>query len=279
MVNLFFDCGWKSSRSLLDGYLKFTHERKGVWGNLRGVYTLEEADVVIFIGSYTGKNYPGKPVVQLRREPDSVERFIRHPQAKAILDYNDNDPRGYHACTWEMEWDFGMLQDMKYPSKSKKASLISTDKWAHRNDIVAAIANAVGDQVDYFGIGMQNIVGPSLYKGQLNFPKDKCKMPGLKDYHYSIAIENSKQVNYFSEKIIDCYLGWTFPIYWGCPNIDDFFPKGSYIDLEELSGRSLERILNTSPSSDQINILKECRDLVLHKYSLWPTLERIINTI
>ena len=29
--------------------------------------------------------------------------------------------------------------------------------------------------------------------------------------------------NYFTEKILDCFATYTIPIYYGCPNIGDFF--------------------------------------------------------
>ena len=40
---------------------------------------------------------------------------------------------------------------------------------------------------------------------------------------FSIVIESTKEENYFTEKICDALLSKTIPIYWGCPNIDDFF--------------------------------------------------------
>jgi len=40
---------------------------------------------------------------------------------------------------------------------------------------------------------------------------------------YHIAIENTSYQNMFTEKIIDCFQTKTIPIYYGCPNISDFF--------------------------------------------------------
>lgn len=40
---------------------------------------------------------------------------------------------------------------------------------------------------------------------------------------FSIAIESTKEKSYFTEKLIDCLLTKTVPIYWGAPNIGDFF--------------------------------------------------------
>jgi len=48
------------------------------------------------------------------------------------------------------------------------------------------------------------------------------KIDGLKDYKYQIVVENIQIKNYFSEKIVDCFVTGTIPIYWGCPNLKDF---------------------------------------------------------
>ena len=64
------------------------------------------------------------------------------------------------------------------------------------------------------------------------------KTEGLAKYRFSIAVENSRVPNYFTEKIIDCFLCGTIPIYWGSVNIMHYFnPKGiiQFQDLNELS--------------------------------------------
>jgi hypothetical protein len=38
---------------------------------------------------------------------------------------------------------------------------------------------------------------------------------------FTIAIENSSNKGYHTEKIIDAFLSKTFPIYWGCPNLEE----------------------------------------------------------
>jgi hypothetical protein len=48
------------------------------------------------------------------------------------------------------------------------------------------------------------------------------KLP-LFESRYHLAIENCQSRFYFTEKIIDCFLTDTIPIYWGCQNIGDYF--------------------------------------------------------
>lgn len=52
------------------------------------------------------------------------------------------------------------------------------------------------------------------------------KLP-LFESHYHLAIENCESRFYFTEKLLDCFLTATVPIYWGCRNIGDYFdPRG-----------------------------------------------------
>jgi hypothetical protein len=52
-------------------------------------------------------------------------------------------------------------------------------------------------------------------------PEDDKKYLFNSQYH--IVIESTCAKNYFTEKLIDAMLTKTVPIYWGCPNIGDFF--------------------------------------------------------
>jgi hypothetical protein len=49
------------------------------------------------------------------------------------------------------------------------------------------------------------------------------------DSMFGVAIENFSHRGFFTEKIIDCFLLKTIPIYWGCSNIGDFFNEEGII--------------------------------------------------
>ncbi|RLC36817.1 hypothetical protein DRH27_04670 [Candidatus Falkowbacteria bacterium] len=60
---------------------------------------------------------------------------------------------------------------------------------------------------------------------------------------YHIAIENSDNGFYFSEKLIDCFQTKVVPIYWGTPNIGNYFnPDGMLI------ARSIDEIIEKANS-------------------------------
>jgi len=80
-----------------------------------------------------------------------------------------------------------------------------------------------------------------------------CKINALKDYMFSITIENTKQDYYFTEKLIDCFLTGTVPIYYGCPSIGKFFNINGIIVIDSLT--DLSNILSTI-SIDLYNTMK-----------------------
>ena len=68
------------------------------------------------------------------------------------------------------------------------------------------------------------------------------KVEALAPYHYSIIIEPERIDNYFTEKLIDCFLQRTIPIYWGSPTICDTFDCSGIIQFS-----SAEDIYNILP--------------------------------
>ena len=77
------------------------------------------------------------------------------------------------------------------------------------------------------------------------------------EFQFALVIENSKETNYFTEKIMDCLLTKTIPFYWGCPNIADYFDTTGWIILETESVEEL---------------LEKCRTLTSDYYSTYTNI-------
>jgi len=73
------------------------------------------------------------------------------------------------------------------------------------------------------------------------------KKLGLVDYKFSIAVENTAEKNYYTEKFWDCILTQTVPVYYGCPNISEIVPSDTFISLPDITN------------------YKECRDIINHR--------------
>jgi len=73
------------------------------------------------------------------------------------------------------------------------------------------------------------------------------KLDGIKDYMFHVVIENCKRDYWFTEKLIDCLVTGTVPIYWGCPSIGDFFDTRGFIIVD-----NVEDISNTISLVDSL---------------------------
>lgn len=71
------------------------------------------------------------------------------------------------------------------------------------------------------------------------------------DSQFGVVIENTSSRGYFTEKILDCFLLKTIPLYWGCSNIEDYFdiegiiPFSNVDDLIYISNNLTEDYYNS----------------------------------
>ena len=83
------------------------------------------------------------------------------------------------------------------------------------------------------------------------------KADGLTPYMYSIVIENCQEVDYFTEKIVDCFMCGTIPIYWGANNISNYFDSRGVLSFQTIDElQSILKIISTQDytlRSDAIN--------------------------
>ena len=52
------------------------------------------------------------------------------------------------------------------------------------------------------------------------------------DFLYHIAVENCQYNNWMTEKLFDCFIAKTIPIYWGCPNVEEYFNMDGVLRFE-----------------------------------------------
>jgi hypothetical protein len=114
-------------------------------------------------------------------------------------------------------------EDVAVHEKNKNINFIYSDKqWKHghrlRHTLAEHLKNA-GLDVDHYGSGSENKIEVSKEIGN--------------NYRFSIVIENSIENDYFTEKIIDCFLAGTIPIYWGTRNIKKYFNEDGIIFLPD----------------------------------------------
>ncbi len=83
----------------------------------------------------------------------------------------------------------------------------------------------------------------------------------LFDSQFHICIENVKRRNWFTEKLIDCMVTKTVPIYWGCPNVEDWFDTRGFIVVD-----SVDEIIDACNKLDE-NTYKSMLPYVEENYN------------
>lgn len=96
--------------------------------------------------------------------------------------------------------------------------------YKERTNLISNIYNKL-PFIDFYGWGNYENLKPHVGK----------KWQSLKDYKFSLTIENSSERYYISEKFYDCILSNTIPIYYGCKNIKEFWPENGYIHLDNIT--------------------------------------------
>lgn len=100
--------------------------------------------------------------------------------------------------------------------KAKAISMVASNKdfcEGHRNRQM--VASVLSDRIDTYG----------RFNGG-GYCNDN---EYLAEYMFNVAMENSSDGHYFTEKICNCLASRVVPIYWGCPQIDKYFDMDGII--------------------------------------------------
>lgn len=98
------------------------------------------------------------------------------------------------------------------------------------------------------------------------------------EFQFSLVIENCRQANYFTEKLMDCLLTKTIPIYYGCSNIGRYFDTQGWIILETTNPDELVQKAAVLPDYTQHLETIESNHETAKKYVDYPsTIYRLIN--
>lgn len=277
-----------------DDMLYLTNEKKGIFKNIEITKDISKAEVIIVLEkkhNLLNENIlKNKKVFLFVREPNNhYYNNKNYEENMKIYNYKNF----YHVFTNLSFLNKDLLYFIKLdiPKKNKILSAIvsgiksSSLSYKIRYDFMIKLSKEKKIECDIYGHSWKNELGNS-YKGELGFSNinkksinNTSKLDGLIDYKFSICIENCKMDNYFTEKFTDAILCWTFPIYYGCRNIDKYFPKDSYfvIDINnENVFQEIIKIINQPLTQKNFQALKEARDLILYKYNIMNVVNEIL---
>jgi hypothetical protein len=164
--------------------------------------------------------------------------------------------------------DFKTLEP---PQKKKLLSVIYSDKrltdgHIKRHKFVQALKDHFGDSLEIFGRGFQFVAD---------------KWDAIANYEYHIVIENSYFPHYWTEKLADAFLGWSYPIYYGCPNIADYFDPNSFAAIDIASPQEaiqkIEGVIHLETRNSRLTEIAESRRRILDEYNLFPMIIKLLD--
>ncbi len=258
---------------------------QGIWDGIR--FTLgdeKECDVLLVLNNRMKTDVlahcPEGRVWALMQEP-YVWGFTdwmaeRHDAfARVYTNYAPSaDPRyvaSHPALPWHVNRSFDELIACAPPVKERTCSWIAgnpRDLPGHmkRLSLLRVLQSDRSLDIDFYGRAVRYI---------------EDKWDGLARYRYSIAVENTTWPDYWTEKIADCFLAWTVPVYHGCPNLEKYFPPESFIridiDRPAATREAVRRILAEDDWERRRPAIEEARRRVLFEHQLFPYLARLVR--
>jgi hypothetical protein len=106
------------------------------------------------------------------------------------------------------------------------------------------------------------------------------KVDTLSGYKFSICFENTSYPGYVTEKIIDCLVAGTIPIYIGAPDIDDFVPAEAFIDMRKFkSWVDLDDYINIITEQQAAEMITAGRGFLNSEQGARHTFEAYAETV
>lgn len=258
----------------------------GLWGDLHfSIDTTAPCDTLVVLNNRLEK--PFTTIVS----GHNCWALMQEPYAKGVTDWmaeghkafdkvftnfipnaDDKYVRSQPAIPWHINMSYTELVNLPVPDKKRPLSWIVgnvKDLPGHikRWNFLQALQNVPTMDIDLFGKAVRFI---------------EYKNEGLLPYRYALAVENTCATDYWTEKIADCWLAWSVPIYYGCPNLEDFFPADAFIriDIEdpEKAVAQLREVIAHDDWQKRLPAIAEARELVLNRYQLFPYLSELIRT-
>lgn len=146
------------------------------------------------------------------------------------------------------------IKNKKIYTKTKNVSFIVSNKnfTSGHNYRLEVLKKYKDKDMEHFGRGFKNELPWTI---NFNNIEENGKLLALKDFRFSFAFENDNYPSIFCEKITDCFATGTIPIYWGTPDIGEYFDTSGIIfynddlNIEDLN----EDLYNTKLDSVRNN--------------------------
>lgn len=203
--------------------------------------------------------------------------------------WRDPDPAAFvqvrsHAltpnfCEWHLDATYDQLWTMSIDKTRTLSTVVSGQRQSkaqsQRLDLVHELERH-NVPIDVFG--RDNIERFVNYRGPL---PELDKRDGLLPYRYTIAVENSAERNYLTEKLVDAVLAECLCFYWGCPDAEELLGNDAFIrlpiDYPAASRAVIEAAIAANEYERRLPAIRRAKRRILDDLQLAPTLARVVH--
>jgi hypothetical protein len=169
------------------------------------------------------------------------------------------------------EYNYTSLRNLQITKNEEKISVIMSTKTMsngheYRLKVLEKLKKEMPGKIDVYGKGFNEVPD---------------KLLAIAPYKYHLAFENSYINDYWTEKLADTFIGWSLPLYWGCPNIEEYFSKASLIRLPEDNITDTVALVKKAVEMREYEKRKDdiaqARAAVLEHYNTFAVISRILD--
>ena len=289
MFNVYFiRDGYRGTHALR----RFCPGGKGEWKNIKSVDEMDDADVLVICGTpfmgFDFASFSPEKIMYYKLEPDEfwfVPFYWKYVNPSSHMITMDAHPR---FATWDIKKTYDELLNNDFPEKTKRLSWVTTNYGDGTQEPDIQVLSGHRLRMKFLKDFLKKYPDEMiLYGRRLENYKYKCnkgalydKWEGLADYRYTFSFMNSSQIGFFDEKLVDAIMAGCMPMVWGCPNLEDFLPKNSFIRLDITKDDAIDEaveIANSDFREQNLDELKEAKRILLTELSLMPQLWKDIN--
>jgi glycosyltransferase involved in cell wall biosynthesis len=264
-----------------------TPEGTGVWGDV--AFLRGHSPPADWIGIF---NNPSPRKISIEHSPNRVFFAIGEPPAdslrplhlaqgdRTVVLTSDDElcrsppPERKYVLTpvmtrtWHVRRSIAELRRTRVTDKPLRLSWITSNKSSlvghrYRLDFLDRLRAAV--DFDLFGNGFRPIAD---------------KWDALAPYRYSIAFENMRAPYYFTEKLMDCFVAETMPLYYGSNIIERFFPPEAMVIIDPADPdifAKIDEVIRSDLWLKRKDAILEAKRLVLEEYNLFARLAKFVK--
>lgn len=207
-------------------------------------------DKAIPKGNVIGFSHEPRQILGIDRNSEYID-FVKKNVYKYFISNSSGLPNNFiEKNTFICPFEYGKSENESYNHKNKMSMILSMKTFAPghkmRHKIMREILKTDAD-IHFYGKGLNEIYEDERVK---DFDWDIFNIP-YENYKYQIVIENLIDNKWSSEKLTNCIIKETIPIYYGSSDvIKSYYSNQNITFLNDDIKLNVEKILNIYNDSD-----------------------------